>query len=114
MRRWAPPLIGGPRAARASDGAGEVLSYADEQVRRAVRAASRRSPLPFSCLDEAVAGGLMLRRRGFHAAVVVGLPTTDAVADSHAWLLGSCDAIVLGHGSAPNYAPVTVFRKAPR
>jgi hypothetical protein len=54
----------------------------------------------------------MLRRRGFSPAVVIGMPASDVHADSHAWLLGSCGAVVLGGDTGQRYVPVTVFDRA--
>jgi hypothetical protein len=113
MHLWAPRLIGranvAPLPVVPSDA---VLTDVDRQVAGAVHAATRRAPVQFTCLDEAVAGALMLRRRRVAASVVVGLPRDEALTDSHAWLLGACDGIVLGGMAADRYVPASVFSRA--
>lgn len=113
MHRWAPRLIGrasvAPLPGVPSDA---VLTDVDRQVADAVRAATRRVPVQFTCLDQAVAGALMLRRRRVATSIVIGLPRDEAFTDSHAWLLGACDGIVLGGMVADRYVPASVFSRA--
>jgi hypothetical protein len=109
MHRWAPRLLGSPRLARSDPHPDAVLTVVDEQVGRAVLAASRRLPFEVTCLDQAVAGALMLRRRGVGHGLVIGLSARDATEESHAWLLGACDGVVLGDERRADYVPVSVF-----
>ena len=111
MHRWAPWLLGGARAAEGPAAADAPVTIADERVRRAVHSAARRLPVALTCLDEAVAGAVMLRRRGYDPAVVVGMPARRR-GESHAWLLGACGAVVLGGDVRRHYAPVTVFSRS--
>ena len=82
----------------------------EERVRRAIRRAGARLPWTPSCLAEATAGPIMLRRRGTAGVIVVGLRRAHGGApwESHAWLLGSCGALT-GGPAAQGFTAVTVF-----
>lgn len=78
-------------------------------VARAVRAAARRLPFTPTCLAEAAAGQMLLRRLGHPGVVVIGLRPTDTGAwDAHAWLLGRHGALT-GGVAAAGFTATTVF-----
>jgi hypothetical protein len=80
----------------------------EERVRRAIRRASERLPWTPSCLAQAAAGQIMLRRRGKPGVVVIGLRPADGEWDAHAWLLGARGALTGGQ-AAEGFTPTTVF-----
>lgn len=82
----------------------------EERVRRAIRRAGARLPWTPSCLAEATAGQIMLRRRGRCGVIVVGLRATTGGEpwESHAWLLGAAGALT-GGPAAYGFTAVTVF-----
>lgn len=81
-------------------------------VTRAVRSGAAHLPWEPSCLAEATAGQVMLRRRGHAGVVVIGLrhPTdsTSGPWDAHAWLLGRQGALT-GGPAAAGFTATTVF-----
>jgi len=79
-------------------------------VTRAVRRGAARLPWQPSCLAEATAGQIMLRRRHDPGVVVIGLrPATDDQRwDAHAWLLGRHGALT-GGPAAAGFTATTVF-----
>lgn len=86
----------------------------ENQVAGAIRAASRHLPWKPTCLAEATAGQVMLRRRGAPGVVVIGLrpgPTGQAKWDAHAWLLGTRGALT-GGPAAKGFTATTVFEVA--
>lgn len=91
----------------------QAATSTERQVAVAVRRASSRLPGEPSCLAEALAGQLMLRRRGEPGVVVLGLRSRGADAHgaswgAHAWLLGREGALV-GAAAARGYTPATLY-----
>ena len=80
----------------------------EERVRRAIRRGAARLPWTPSCLAEAAAGQIMLRRRGKPGVVVIGLRPADGEWDAHAWLLGERGALTGGIASE-GFTATTVF-----
>ncbi|HUF32081.1 MAG TPA: lasso peptide biosynthesis B2 protein [Acidimicrobiales bacterium] len=76
---------------------------------RAVEAAARRLPFATACLPRAIAGQLMLRRRGLAGTVVFGLARQDGALLNHAWLEHE-GAAVLGHQHDVAYARTVELR----
>ncbi|MGV1006155.1 MAG: lasso peptide biosynthesis B2 protein [Candidatus Nanopelagicales bacterium] len=77
-----------------------------------VRRAAVQLPWQPSCLAQATAGQLMLRRRGMPGVAVLGLRAAvrpDGEMDSHAWLLGLGGAIT-GAREAVGFTPVSVYQ----
>jgi hypothetical protein len=108
LRRW-PSLLGRPcPPAEAGSLVSTPASGTDAEVGRALARASARLPYRPTCLDRAMAGRLMLRRRGRTGAVVVGLAPARSWA-AHAWLVGPT-GVVVGADEAGSYAPATIFR----
>ena len=48
--------------------------------------ASRRGPLPATCLTRCLLLGWMLRRRGVHSELRIGVRLIDGKLEAHAWL----------------------------
>jgi hypothetical protein len=150
MRRWSPVLgHHGPippswpatwPALRSTAGpADSPVTPADHRVRVALRRALRLTPWQPSCLAQATAAQVMLRRRGAAGVVVIGLrapsPPTSTLSTSsqpaagnggsfeadgqqwaaHAWLLRPCGVLV-GGAAAAGFSPTTAFevRGGPR
>lgn len=83
----------------------------EDRVRRAIRRGAERLPWTPSCLAEAAAGQIMLRRRGKPGVVVIGLQPTEETWDAHAWLLGARGALT-GGPAAAGFTATTVFEVA--
>lgn len=85
-------------------------STIETQVVGAVNAASRRLPWKPSCLAEAGAAQVMLRRRHAPGVVVIGLRPSeqDSKWDAHAWLMGRAGSLT-GGPAANGFTAVTVF-----
>jgi len=77
-------------------------------VAGAIRRASQLLPFEPTCLAQAGAGQMMLRRRHHPGVVVIGLRRGEADWDAHAWLLGHAGALT-GGPAARGFTPTTVF-----
>lgn len=110
MRRWAR-LLGKTYAAQPREAANPpAVEGVDRIVAVAIAGAASRLPFGTTCLDQAVAGSLMLRRRGGHPVVVIGLAREDPSCDSHAWLIGDRGGVLIGGGEVADFVPVTELR----
>ncbi len=117
MPRWSP-LIGrqAPVPAQWRGQAVETLpvaagSLTERRVAGSVRRASQLLPWEPTCLAQATAGQVMLRRRGEPGRVVIGLRRPDQPDrpwDAHAWLLGTKGALT-GGPAAAGFTATTVF-----
>ena len=118
MRRWSgvlgraaavPPAWLDQRIATLPVRAGSV---AERQVLVAVQRAARALPWTPTCLAEAAAGQVLLRRVGAAGVVVIGLRRTDPAVsaewDAHAWLLGARGALT-GGPAARGFTATTVY-----
>lgn len=77
-----------------------------------VRRATKLLPWTPTCLAQASAGQVMLRRRGQPGVVVIGLrpgSVPDERWGAHAWLLGAKGALT-GGPAARGFTPTTVFQ----
>ena len=61
------------------------------------------------CLEKALAGRWMLRRRGIPSTMYVGMAKRDGNFIAHAWLVG--EGRTLTGASAENYATLAAFRE---
>jgi hypothetical protein len=119
MRRWSPLLgVAGevPPVWRGQSvrviperAAGPV----ETGVAFAIERALAHLPVAPSCLAQAFAGQLMLRRRGTSGIVVVGLRRAEGAPaggawEAHAWLLGRAGALA-GGPAAAGFTATTVF-----
>lgn len=109
MRRWARIL--GPTGPATAGTAGTPTEPPASPVESRVSGAVERASVRFdaNCLEQAVAGSLMLRVRRRPARVVIGLDTADPGAVPHAWLVGRSGAVVLGRDETGRYRPVSQF-----
>ena len=82
-------------------------------VRRAIDSAAARLPWQPTCLVRALAGSMMLTRRGVGSVVVLGVRRDDASLAAHAWLAVD-DGTVCGGEEAANYRPLAAFRRGCR
>lgn len=91
----APPAAGSadPRAAR---------------VGRAIGRAADRLPWHSTCLVRALAGRMMLARRGVPSVLCLGVAKDVEAFRAHAWLLAS-GGVVCGGREAPGYTPIAAF-----
>lgn len=80
----------------------------ERDVAVAVDRALAHLPVAPSCLAQAFAGQVMLRRRGRGGVVVIGLRRGADRWDAHAWLLGSLGALT-GGPAAAGFTATTVF-----
>lgn len=82
----------------------------------AIQAASARTPWASTCLVQALAGLVMLSRRGIDATICLGVAKAEdgqAAMDAHAWLRCG-DSIVTGAGGVERFAAISSFsRPAP-
>jgi hypothetical protein len=105
--------LGRVSSASEPDASGEEAEALDQahEVGWAVRLAADRVPFKAVCLQQAVAGKLMLRRRGIvgviHFGVSVTTPTEKLKA--HAWL-DAGPARLTGYPVPPEYTEVARFR----
>lgn len=87
-------------------------SEVEMRIARAIRRGAQRLPWHSSCLAEATAGQVMLRRRGKPGVVVIGLRPNSTHPqgrwDAHAWLLGAQGALT-GGPAAAGFTATTVF-----
>jgi len=61
------------------------------------------------CLEQAVAGRWMLRRRGIPSTMYVGMAKRNGNFIAHAWLVGEGRTVT--GASAENYATLAAFRE---
>lgn len=117
MPRWSPLL--GRQAAVPDQWRGQAVetlpvaagSLTESRVAGSVRRASQLLPWEPTCLAQATAGQIMLRRRGEPGQVVIGLRRPDDADrpwDAHAWLLGTRGALT-GGPAAAGFTATTVF-----
>lgn len=106
--RWARRLFGAPASREPAPVGPEVLARARGVAWRVLVAADRL-PWTSSCLVRAVAGCLLLERRGIRGGVIrFGVNKTDGRLMAHAWLLLG-GHILLGGEVAADYIPVADF-----
>ncbi|MGB8600670.1 MAG: lasso peptide biosynthesis B2 protein [Rhizomicrobium sp.] len=94
---------GAPGSAAAAIAPDQLLR-ARSVCRRAARLAPR-VPWRTSCLVQAVAGCLLLRRRGIAATIRLGVKKGDGALSAHAWLMVGGQT-VLGGDAAEGFTPL--------
>lgn len=121
MRVWSK-LMGTPRSPASGKGVSDQndtnspepppFSRHELEVSRGVTRASRLARGRFSCLDQACAGYLMLRRRGVSGILNIGILRNAATPYgeplAHAWL-ETASGRLIGGSFHQDYVPVTVF-----
>ncbi|MCU1354218.1 MAG: hypothetical protein JWM05_3427 [Acidimicrobiales bacterium] len=93
-----------------SVGGGPELPFVAKRCRLFVTVAARRLPYEVSCLPQAIAGQLMLRRRGLEGTVVFGLAREHGDWLNHAWLEYQ-GRTVLGGLAAIGYVPMVGYSR---
>lgn len=78
-------------------------------VRGALRAAVRRLPWRTTCLVRAMAGRMMLARRGTPSTLVLGVASDEEGLSAHAWLM-TADGCVCGGREARRFRPLAAIR----
>ena len=82
----------------------------EASVARAIHRGCQRLPWEPTCLAQATAGQLMLRRRGDSGVVVIGLRRQEGSEwSAHAWLLGRLGALTGGR-AADGFTAATVYQ----
>ena len=106
--RWLAPRLGQAACESAADEPEAIRAHLG-QLRWALHAAARRSPLGSSCLTRAIAGKAMLKRRGIASTLYLGVDTGGATGlSAHAWL--RCGTfLVTGAGGREQFATVATF-----
>ncbi len=103
--RWTSRRFGGAVTPTVPDSVpSDRIARARDVVDRLQRVA-RHLPWPTTCLVRAVAGRLLLRRRGIPSTIRLGVNKTGAGLAAHAWLIVG-DAIVLGGEISPDYRAI--------
>ncbi len=109
--RWITPYLGelvDPGETVAPAAAAPVRPVLD--VSYAIQRARRRLPWESTCLMQAIAGRAMLKRRGFHTILYLGvrLDKQDGFG-AHAWL--QCEGMVVtGQDVKNSFTPLASFR----
>jgi len=96
--RWIESRFLPPRSAAASP-------VPPAEIARAVTRASKLVPFA-TCLTQALAGGLLIRRSGRDATIHFGVARGEAGFKAHAWL-ESDGGILIGGSEAAAYLPLT-------
>lgn len=79
-----------------------------ERVGWAVRALGARVPWMGSCLAQALAGSLLLRRRGVGSILYLGVGKDGVDLAAHAWLRCG-DAVLTGASEMARFRPISAF-----
>lgn len=74
----------------------------------AIRRIGARAPGIGTCLAQALAGAMMLERRGVRSQLFLGVAREDGHLRAHAWLV-CCGNTVLGATEARRFAPIAVY-----
>lgn len=106
--RWIAPLLG-RKMAESAPGAGAVPAIMLDRVSWAVAAASRNLPWKCACLAQALAGKVMLQRRGVPSTLYLGLAKSgEAGLQAHAWLRCG-ERILTGRQGMEGFTVITSF-----
>lgn len=104
LGKMAPP-VGGPANNAAKGGEPGHLGRATAVTRR-IAYLSRRQPSRCTCLVQAIAGLLLLARRGIGPVVIrFGVDRAGTGLEAHAWLVLG-DEILLGADTAGRFTPL--------
>lgn len=86
-----------------------AMDPVSSSVRRALRAGARRLPWHSTCLTRALAGRIMLARRGAPSTLVFGVAVDGETLSAHAWLM-TAEGVVCGGRVAPRFLPLAAIR----
>ena len=107
-------LAGHVRAGSHGDQPGRATSEPRAAgVGRSIYRAAARLPWSSPCLVRALAGRLMLMRRGMPSTLVLGVTTESGLVYAHAWLVVG-DGTLCGGRDAGGFTPLATFRANPR
>lgn len=86
-----------------------AIQHRCQQIAWAIRVVSSRTPWDSNCLAQALAGKIMLRRRGIVSTLYLGVAKGErGTLDAHAWLR-SGTFILTGGGNLSRYAVTATF-----
>jgi len=91
--------LGTPASPPADQAASRRLDDAAARIRWALLAAARRAPWRCQCLEQSIAGKMMLRARGIPATLYLGVEKHDDAIRAHAWLRCGSIFVTGGDGS---------------
>ena len=103
--RWLAPSAAEPGPARAGTAGPDPRAAG---VGRAVERAAARLPWRSTCLVRALAGRLMLTRRGVPSVLCLGVAKDTGAIRAHAWLVAG-GGTVCGGPEAPDYTAIAAF-----
>jgi hypothetical protein len=107
--------IGGTRVAAVGPGQGEPaetengVQSTGPRIGAMLERAARHTWWRSMCLEKALAGRWMLRRRGIPSTMYVGMAKRDGNFIAHAWLVGEGRTVT--GASEENYATLAAFRE---
>lgn len=78
------------------------------RVARSIARASRLLPWTPSCLDQALAAQVLLRRAGAPGLVVIGVRRADEGSETHAWVVGQAGPLT-GGPTGGGFTPTAAF-----
>ncbi len=107
--QWTARRFGGAAAPSSRTMPSEKRIANARYLARRLERIAARVPWRTTCLVRALAGSLLLWRRGTPATIRFGVNRADAGFSAHAWLLVG-DTIVLGGENAPNFQPLADIR----
>jgi hypothetical protein len=110
--RWTARWFGGAVAPSSRTMLSEKRMANARYVTRRLERVAEHMPWRTTCLVRAIAGALLLWRRGTPTTIRLGVNRADGGLSAHAWLLAG-DAIVLGADNAPAFHPLADFRSKP-
>ena len=106
--RWIAPRLGQHMAESAPTGAPAQANRL-RRIAWAITVVGRRTPWESDCLAQALAGKMMLRRRGYQSTLYLGVTRNgDEGLDAHAWLR-SGDLILTGVHGKERFTVVSTF-----
>ncbi len=73
--------------------------HIQDEVRRGISIAARNLPWNCVCLPRAIAGKLLLARRGYRSTIRIGVRLSDGALSAHAWLEIGQITLLGGRGS---------------
>ena len=111
--RWIAPVLGERHRANSLDApaanSGKITALPVSRVAWAIWLTGRYTPWRSNCLAKAVAGRLMLRRRGIGSTLYFGMAKDEeGKFEAHAWL--SSDGVILtGGAESDRYSVLAKF-----
>jgi len=110
--KWIAPSLG-PLNEDGSHHCDEAQQVIVQRLGRAIRTASRFTPWKSNCLAQAIAGKIMLRRRGIPSTLYLGLKKDADLLEAHAWLHTGC-TMVTGGDREQEFKIISFFGAEPK